>query len=68
MPEQTKRVITLSDDPARTDAFGVGGDLGPHERVAKAIADAIQDDPNVRGKMIGVVGRQGGGKSRELSL
>ncbi len=68
MTERPKRVITLSDDPASSDAFGVGGDLGPHERVAKAIAEAIQDDPDVRGKMIGVIGRQGGGKSTVVEM
>lgn len=68
MPENTHRFITQSDDPVSTDEFKTGGDFGPHERVANAIAAAIQNDPNVRGKMIGLTGPQGGGKSSVVEM
>lgn len=63
MTEQIKRVITLSDDPASTDAFGRA-----HDRVAEAIADVIKTDPKVGGKMIGLEGDWGGGKSTVVEL
>ena len=63
MTEQPKRVITLSDEPASSDAFGRA-----HDRVAEAIAEVINTDPKVGGKMIGLEGDWGGGKSTVVEL
>ena len=57
----------LNDLPANSDAFGSDDDIGPHQRVANAIADLIEtaDDG---GKAIGLEGGWGAGKSTVVRL
>ena len=51
----------LSDEPSTKDTFG-----GPHERLAKAIADLIRNEDG--GKAIGLEGHWGAGKSTVVKL
>ena len=54
------RTQLIPDTPAEVDAFG------PHERVAKAIAELVRSEAG--GKMIGLEGGWGSGKSTAVNL
>ncbi|MBA7559640.1 hypothetical protein ES708_01255 [subsurface metagenome] len=58
----------IEDSPADKDLLSFeDGDIGPHERVSKAIADLVQsDEPG--GKMIGLEGGWGAGKTTVINL
>ncbi len=58
----------IEDSPANEDLFSSDdGDIGPHDRVAQAIADLVQsDEPG--GKMIGLEGGWGAGKTTVVNL
>lgn len=57
----------LDDLPAHSDAFTSDGDVGPHQRVADAIAELIESDEE-GGKAIGLEGSWGSGKSTVVRL
>ena len=58
----------IEDSPANEDLFSVDdGDIGPHERVAQAIADLVKSD-ELGGKMIGLEGGWGAGKTTVVNL
>lgn len=56
----------LEDHPADQDALTKDDVPGPHERVATTLATMIRHDPG--GKMIGIQGAWGSGKSTVVSL
>lgn len=61
------RTFLVEDAPADKDAFSAEGELGPHERVAKAIAELVEsNEPG--GKMIGLEGIWGSGKSTVVNF
>jgi hypothetical protein len=64
-PETPKkcRTVTINDVPEKKDAFN-----GPHEKVATAIYQILISDEEVGGKMIGLEGGWGSGKSTVVSL
>lgn len=57
------RTFLLDDLPAQEDAFSSVESIGPHQRVANAIVDLIALPEEHGGKMIGVEGGWGSGKS-----
>lgn len=65
-PPTKYKTRLLSDDPVWDDAFASDGDIGPHERVAQAIAELIRDDPE--GKAIALNGGWGSGKSSVVKM
>lgn len=65
--EEECTTVLIDDNPADADAFAKNGDLGPHWRVAVAIAELIRNTPQ-GGKAIGVEGSWGSGKSTVLRL
>ena len=58
--EERCRTTLIDDTPAETDAFG------SHERVARAIAEVVQDEEG--GRSIGLEGGWGAGKSTIVTL
>lgn len=61
------RTFLVEDVPADKDAFSAEGELGPHERVAEAIAELVEsNEPG--GKMIGLEGIWGSGKSTVVNF
>ena len=64
MNESTKCTTRLIEDlPAEQDSLAFHGDIGPHQRVAKAIAEVIRSKHEPGGKMIGLEGGWGAGKT-----
>jgi len=61
-------VRLIDDAPAEEDAFAPEGGIGPHGRVAKAIADLITSRHDDGGKMIGLEGGWGSGKTTVVNL
>ena len=57
----------IEDVPSEKDQFASPGNIGPHERVAIAIADVILS-PEPGGKMIGIEGDWGAGKTTVVGL
>ncbi len=57
----------IEDIPADADQLAFGGETGPHERVAQAMAELIQSDEH-GGKMIGLEGGWGIGKTTVVNL
>lgn len=62
------RTKLIEDTPAENDLLAFHGDIGPHERVAKAIADVIASPEESSGKMIGLEGGWGAGKTTVVNL
>ena len=62
--DKTCSTVLIDDSPAIEDAFSASGVLGPHDRVAKAIAD-LTNEPG--GKMIGLEGGWGIGSHTVFS-
>ena len=58
----------IEDTPAEDDLLAFHGDIGPHERVAKAIAEVIRSPDESGGKMIGLEGGWGAGKTTVINL
>jgi hypothetical protein len=58
----------LEDTPAEDDLLAFSGDIGPHERVAQAIAEVILSPHESGGKMIGLEGGWGSGKTTVINL
>ena len=57
----------LEDVPVELDSLSSDGDVGPHDRVARSIAEIIQsDEPG--GIMIGIEGGWGAGKSTVIKM
>lgn len=57
----------VHDQPADQDAFSRNGSVGPHARVANAIAELVtSNEPG--GKMIGLEGTWGSGKSSVVNF
>ncbi len=61
--KQHRRTFLLDDIPAPEDAFASDGAPGPHQRVADAIVELITSPDEHGGKMIGLEGGWGSGKS-----
>lgn len=69
--EQSKQFCPtrlLEDSPAPEDQLAFHEGLGPHERLAKAISELIQSSEEKGGKMIGVEGGWGSGKTTVINL
>jgi hypothetical protein len=58
----------IEDTPSDQDYFAPPDGIGPHERVAEAIADVILSPSEAGGKMIGVEGDWGSGKTTVIRL
>lgn len=58
----------IDDIPADSDLLAFHEDIGPHARVAKTIAELIQSPDESGGKMIGLEGGWGAGKSTVINL
>jgi len=58
----------LEDIPAEDDLLAFNGDIGPHKRVAQAIAEVILSPHEFGGKMIGLEGGWGAGKTTVINL
>jgi len=58
----------IEDIPSDEDQFASSGGVGPHERIAKAIADIVLSPEESGGKMIGLEGGWGSGKSTVVNL
>ncbi len=58
----------LEDTPAEDDLLAFSGDIGPHARVAQAIAEVIVSPYESGGKMIGLEGGWGAGKTTVINL
>jgi len=58
----------IDDIPAADDLLAFDGDIGPHARVAKTIAEMIQSSGERGGKMIGLEGGWGAGKTTVINL
>lgn len=56
----------LEDVPAEVDSFASEGDVGPHFRVAKAIADLVVNASG--GKVVAIEGGWGAGKSTVVTI
>ena len=65
--KRTCETHLLDDIPAVADAFASDGDIGPHQRVADAVASLIEST-EVGGKAIGLEGGWGSGKSTVVRL
>ncbi len=58
----------IDDAPAEDDLLAFHGEIGPHRRVAKAIVDVIQSSDESGGKMIGLEGGWGAGKTTVVNM
>ena len=58
-----RRTLLLDDVPASEDEFASDGSPGPHQRVADAIVELISSPDEKGGKIIGLEGGWGSGKS-----
>lgn len=58
----------IDDTPAEDDLLAFHGDIGPHKRVAQAIAEIIRTPDEAGGKMIGLEGGWGAGKTTVINL
>jgi len=58
----------LEDFPSDIDQFAYSDEIGPHERVARAIAEVILSPEEHGGKMIALEGGWGAGKSTIIGL
>ena len=58
----------IEDIPAEFDMLTFHEDLGPHERVAKAMSDLILSPDETGGKIIGLEGGWGAGKTTVINL
>lgn len=56
------------DAPAENDNLSFSGAIGPHTRVAQALADLIQCHEDGRGRMVGLEGGWGSGKTTVIRL
>lgn len=55
--------IVVDDDPSEVDIFHVDTELGPHERISQTIAKMIGSSRELDGKVIGLEGGWGTGKT-----
>jgi hypothetical protein len=62
------RTRLLDDDPAIRDAFGDEKGNGPHERLAIAIAELVTAVDEPGGKILGIEGKWGAGKTTVVNL
>lgn len=62
------RTVLIDDIPEENDLFGNESEIGPHQRVANTIADIIIGDEEKGGKMVGLEGGWGSGKSTVINL
>jgi hypothetical protein len=60
--------VVLEDSAATEDLLGFDGEIGPHKRVADAISEIILSKEYTGGKMIGLEGGWGSGKSTVINL
>ena len=58
----------LEDTPAQEDQLAFHEGIGPHKRLANAIAELIQSSEEKGGKMIGLEGGWGAGKTTVINL
>lgn len=58
----------IEDTPAQEDLLSQDECVGPHERLAVSIADLIQNPDECGGKMIGIEGSWGTGKTTVVNL
>jgi KAP family P-loop domain len=58
----------VDDSPAENDELAFHGDIGPHKRVAQAIAEIIRTPVEAGGKMVGLEGGWGAGKTTVINL
>ena len=58
----------IEDIPSEKDQFASSVGIGPHDRVARAIADMIVSPTESGGKMIGLEGDWGAGKTTVINL
>lgn len=60
--------IVIEDSPSDKDLLAHGSEIGPHNRVARAVAEVILSNCESGGKMIGLEGGWGSGKSTVINL
>ena len=65
--ETSRRVFFVDDRPAEKDELAVPGRVGPHEKVARTIADLIGSEGHEGGRLIGIEGEWGSGSPRSLN-
>lgn len=58
----------IEDKPSEIDSLAKHGDFGPHSRVATAIASLIKNPKETGGKVIGLEGGWGSGKTTVIRL
>ena len=70
-PGSNKLFLTssfLNDDPTEQDYLAENGDVGPHKRVAIALAGIVKSSEDEGGKLIGLQGRWGEGKTSVIRM